>query len=120
MRTAATVMFMALLVSSVAMWAQPSEPLRLEKTIDMPDVQGRIDHTSVDLKGQRLFVSALGNNTIEVVDLRAGKRVATIRGLQQPQGVLYVADTDRLFVANGADGAVRIFDAKSYAPIKTV
>jgi hypothetical protein len=39
--------------------------LKLEKTISLPNVQGRIDHMSIDTKGQRLFVSALGNN-IEV------------------------------------------------------
>jgi hypothetical protein len=44
-------------------------PLRLEKTILLPDVQGRIDHLSLDVKNQRLFVAALGNNTVEVVDV---------------------------------------------------
>ena len=47
-----------------------SEPLKLETTIPMTDVQGRIDHLSIDLKGQRLFVAALGNNSLEVIDLR--------------------------------------------------
>ena len=65
-------------------WAQAAQPLRLETTIELPDVQGRIDHLSVDVKGQRLFVSALGNNTVEVIDLKAGKRVKTITGLQEP------------------------------------
>src|ERR1700720_250470 len=87
---------------------QTSQPLRLEKTIELPDVQGRIDHMSVDVKGERLFVSALGNNTVEVIDTKAGKRVKTIDGLQEPQGVLYVSATDRLYVANSKDGSVRI------------
>src|SRR5881396_2973468 len=88
-------------------WAQSAQPLRLEKTIEIPDVQGRIDHLSIDTKGDRLFVAALGNNTLEVIDLRAGKRVKTIGQLQEPQGVLYVPATDRLYVANGKDGSVR-------------
>src|SRR3954449_10058550 len=99
---------------------QANQPLRLEKTIDLPEVQGRIDHLSVDVKGQRLFVSALGNNTVEIIDLTAGKRLKTISGLQEPQGVLYVPATDRLYVANGKDGSVRIFDGTSYAPLKTL
>jgi hypothetical protein len=45
-----------------------SEPLKLETTIPMAEVQGRIDHLSIDLKGQRLFVAALGNNSLEVID----------------------------------------------------
>ena len=75
---------------------------------------------SVDVKGERLFVSALGNNTLEVIDTKAGKRVKTINGLQEPQGVLYVPATDRLYVANSKDGSVRIFDGSSYAPLKTL
>ena len=37
-----------------------SEPLKLEATIPMAEVQGRIDHLSIDVKGQRLFVAAPG------------------------------------------------------------
>ncbi len=83
-------------------------------------MQGRIDHLSVDVKGQRLFVSALGNNTVEVVDIKAGKRLKTVSGVQEPQGVLYVPATDRLYVANGKDGSVRVFDGSSYATLKTL
>lgn len=109
-------LFAAALVAS----AQTAQPLRLEKTIDLPDVQGRIDHMSIDVKGQRLFVSALGNNTVEVIDIKAGKRIKTITGLAEPQGVLYVPLTDRIYVANAKDGSVRIFDGTSYALLKTL
>src|SRR5437763_17004370 len=43
-------------------------PLRLVNSILLPQVRGRIDHMAVDIKGQRLFVAALGNNTLEVID----------------------------------------------------
>lgn len=86
----------------------------------MPDVQGRIDHLSIDAKGERLFVAALGNNTLEVIDLKAGKRTKSIGQLKQPQGIRYVSETDRLYVANGGDGSVRIFDASSYSLLKTL
>ena len=105
--------FMILVVSAAVAWAQTAQPLRLEKTIELPEVQGRIDHLSVDVKGQRLFVSALGNNTVEVIDIKAGKRLRTISGLQEPQGVLFVPAIDRLYVANAKDGSVRIFDGSS-------
>jgi len=111
---------MILIFCAALTWGQAAQPLRLEKTIELPDVQGRIDHLSVDVKGQRLFVAALGNNTLEVIDLRAGKRVKTIGQLLEPQGVLYVPATDRLYVANAKDGSVRIFDASSYAPLKSL
>jgi len=63
-------------------WAQSVQPLRLEKTIDLPDVQGRIDHLSIDVPGERLFISALGNNSLEIIDLKVGKRAQTIRQLK--------------------------------------
>ncbi len=113
-------LIIALLVFAASAWGQATQPLRLEKTIELPDVQGRIDHMSVDVKRARLFVSALGNNTVEVIDTKGGKRVKTFKGLQEPQGVLYVAATDRLYVANSKDGSVRIFDGNSYAPLKTL
>jgi DNA-binding beta-propeller fold protein YncE len=110
-----------LIVASAALAsAQAAQPLRSEKSIEMPDVQGRIDHLSVDVKGHRLFVSALGNNTLEVLDVSAGKRVKTIGQLKEPQGVLYVPETDRIYVANGDDGTVRIFDGSSYTLLKTL
>jgi DNA-binding beta-propeller fold protein YncE len=100
--------------------AQTNQLLHLEKTIELPDVEGRIDHMSIDTGTGRLFVSALGNETVEVIDIKAGKRVKTIPNLAEPQGVLFVADTNRLYVANDKDGTVKIFDAKSYTPLKTL
>lgn len=109
-----------LLLSATLVRAQSTESLKLEKTIELPDVQGRIDHMSIDVMGQRLFVSALGNNTLEVIDLRAGKRANTISGLGEPQGALYVASDDRLYVASSKDGTVKIFDGMSLKLLKTV
>ena len=111
---------MILLMSSAAAEAQTTPLLKLEKTVELADVQGRIDHMSVDVKGQRLFVAALGNNTVEVIDIKEGKRIKTIAGLREPQGVLYVPDNDRLYVANGKDGSVRIFDGTSYILLTTI
>src|SRR4051812_36344986 len=90
-----------------------AEPLRLARSIPLPAVEGRIDHMAADGDGQRLFVAALGNNTLEVVDLAAGKVVHSIGGLHEPQGVAYLKDHSLLAVANGEDGACRFFDSKS-------
>ena len=95
-------------------------PLRLVKTIPLPNVAGRIDHLNFDLENQRLFVAALGNNTVEVVDVNSGKVVQTIKGLARPQGVLYLPAKKRLFVANAADGKVRIFDDISFHSPRSV
>ena len=100
--------------------AEENSPPRLAQTIALPNVEGRIDHLAVDLKGPRLFVAALGNNTVEVIDLRAGKRVHTITGLHEPQGVGFIPESNQLFVANGKGGACDIFDASSFKRVKSV
>src|SRR5436190_5053612 len=91
--------------------AQDKLPLRRVQSIPMPNVSGRMDHLGVDVEGGRLFAAALGDNqnTVEVIDLKAGKRIQSIRGQSMPQGVFYSADFKRLFVANGKDGTVKIF-----------
>src|SRR5258707_12028073 len=86
----------------------------LKQTIPLPGVEGRIDHFAFDASGERLFVCALGNNTVEVIDLRKGERVHSITGLGSPQGILCTPDPDRLFVANDKGGVLKIYDAKSF------
>ena len=100
--------------------AEDKTPLRLERTIPLADVQGRIDHMAIDLAGERLFVAALGNNTLEVIDLRIGKRIRSITGLNEPQGVIYLAEFQRLFVTNGGDGSCKVFDGNSLGLLDTV
>lgn len=99
---------------------QAADPLRLVNTIPLTGVQGRIDHMAVDVAGHRLFVAALGNNTLEVVDIAAGKRIHTITGLHEPQGIAYVPDRNRIYVANGEDGTLKVYDGSSYALVGAV
>ena len=94
-------------------------PLRLRQTIPLPEVDGRIDHFSIDVKGRRAFVAALVKNTIEVVDLKDGRVTRTLPGFAKPQGVLFVPELNKLFVATGAAGAVRILDGTSLAVTAT-
>jgi DNA-binding beta-propeller fold protein YncE len=85
------------------------QPLRLVQTIPMPNVKGRFDHMEVDVRGPRLFVAGLENGTVEVVDLRAGKWIRSIPGFKKPQGILYVANLNKLLVTSGDDGMLRVF-----------
>jgi hypothetical protein len=95
-------------------------PLQLEEQIPVPSVAGRIDHFSADAKRKRLFVSALGNNSLEVIDVFAGRVVHSIKGLAQPQGPLYVPAVDKLYVANAEDGKVRVYDGATYTLRKAI
>lgn len=94
--------------------------LKLERTIPMPNVKGRLDHLDVDVKGQRLFVSGLENGSVEVVDLKSQKWVRSIPGFKKPQGIAYVAALNKLFVASGDDGMVRVFRGDSLALLDSV
>jgi len=94
--------------------------LRLVGSIPLPQVRGRIDHMAVDLKGQRLFVAALGNNTLEVIDLKKGERATTVNGFDEPQGIVYIPESSRVVIANGGDGAVTFIDGQSLKTLKTV
>lgn len=100
--------------------AQEQSPLTLRRIIPLPGVEGRIDHLSADVNGKRLFVAALGNGSVEVVNLAAGKVIHTIGHLKEPQGVLYLSENNRLYVATGGDGALRIFDGTSFKLIQTL
>lgn len=95
--------------------------LSLVQTIPLPNVTGRIDHLGVDKKGERLFVAELGNNSVDVIDLKGGKRISSVtNGLNEPQGIAFVPELNRLFVANRADGSVDIFDGKTFTLLQTI
>jgi len=96
------------------------ETLALKQTIPLGGVSGRIDHMAIDVAGKRLFVAALGNNTVEVIDLAGGKRAGTIAGLSEPQGMAFIPELGRIVIACGGDGTVRFHDGKSLRHIKTI
>jgi len=91
-------------------------PLTLESKILLGNVRGRIDHLAIDLNRKRLFVAELGNDSVAVIDLAAGRLVHRIVGLKEPQGVGYVPSIDRLYVSTAGDGSVRAFSGENYAP----
>ena len=99
----------------------PSLLVLLQK-ISLSNVNGRIDHMDIDIKNHRLFVDELENNSVDVLDLHDnGKRLKTITdGIAEPQGVDYVPKYNKLFVSNGGDGKVNIFNATSYKLIDSI
>jgi DNA-binding beta-propeller fold protein YncE len=101
-------------IAAPAQSAQPG-PLELVASIPMPNVRGRIDHMAFDQKRRRLFVAALGNDTLEVIDVRSGAEplLRSVTGFGEPQGVLYVHELDRLYVANGRGNRIDVLDGSS-------
>ena len=97
-----------------------NKSLDLVQSISLPNVSGRIDHMDIDIADQRLFVSELGNNSVDIIDLKTGKRINSISGLHEPQGIAYVPYARKIFVANGGDGTVQIFDSDTFSLVNTI
>ena len=98
---------------------KPPAVLKFVRRIPLAHVRGRMDHVSVDVAGRRLFVAAYDNHTLEVIDLKAGKPVRTLK-LDEPQQSYFVPSVNRLFVASSSDGTVKIFDGTTFALVRTV
>lgn len=97
------------------------QPLVLVRIIPLPGAEGRFDHMTVDVKGGRIFAAVYGNDTVEVMDVHRARRIYTISGgLNEPQGVAYIPESNRIVVSNSGSGACQIFDGATYRPIGTV
>src|SRR6476660_5767023 len=93
-------------------------PASLVQTIALPQVEGRIDHLATD--GQRLFVAALGNDTVEVLDLRAGLHLKSWPAFREPQGIAVVPDAHVVAVANGDGEGLQLFRADDFTRLRTI
>ena len=102
--------------------AQGKPPLKLVATTPLPGFSGDFDHFGVDLKGNRLFLTAEEHQTVEVFDLKTGKRIHSITGFEEPHAMVYLPETDRLIVTDGNEkaGMVRVVNGKDYKFVDTI
>lgn len=110
----------ALVVAMAFAIPSAATPLEPVATIVMPGVKGRIDHFAVDVKGQRLFVAALGNDTVEVLDIAQNRHTKSLQGFGEPQGLAYLPQSNRLYVANGTANRVDVLDGASLVALKRI
>ncbi len=96
------------------------EAPRLVRSIELPGVEGRLDHLALDERRGRLFVAALASGSAEVVDLGKGAVVRSLAGLSRPQGTLFLPEADRLLVSSGGDGRLTVFDGGSLERVAEV
>src|SRR5246500_3412256 len=95
--------------------------LKPAQTITLPpDAKGQFDHFGVDLKGNRLFATPEGSKSVRVFELKSGKPIHTISGIEKPHAILYREDLDRIYITDGEAGDVKIFDGKTYALLSSV
>lgn len=97
-----------------------NQSLQLVTSIPLPKVSGRIDHLAFDGKHQLVFITALGNNIVEVVDLKSKKVIHTIKNLNEPQGIIYVPESNTILVTNGGNGECDVFNAGSFQKITSI
>jgi DNA-binding beta-propeller fold protein YncE len=88
-------------------------PMVLVQTIPLKGVVGKLDHLAVDARGGRLFVANKANNSLDVVDLKAGTLIKQIPDQTKVSGVVYARDLDMIFVGNGG-GVCNGIDGKDY------
>jgi len=99
---------------------QPALRLQLEAKVPLGEVKGRIDHLTLDLQRERLFVAELGNDTVAVVDLKQRRVVRSLSGFKEPQGLAWSAEAGTLYVASGGDGTVRTFKGEALTAGSTI
>lgn len=120
MRPIVKAFLMVLVLGVISAEAEQKAPLKLISTTPMPGFAGDFDHFGIDREGNRLFLAAEEHKTVEVFDLRTGKRIQSIAGFGQPLTMVYLPDSDQLVVTDGGASAVRLVDCKRYQVIKTI
>ena len=96
------------------------EPLRLLGRTYVPGFEGDFDHFAADIKGNRLFLAGEDKGTLEVFDLKSGKHLKTVTGLDSPHAIHYLADRNRIIVTDSGDGMSKVLDGKTYAVVGTM
>src|SRR6202521_5578673 len=94
--------------------------LRLVQTIPLPGVAGRLDHMAVDLEKKRLFVAAVANGTLEVLDLNAGKVINSIPGIKDAQDAVFLGGQFNKLYVSSLDGTLRIFQGETFRLIQAL
>jgi DNA-binding beta-propeller fold protein YncE len=80
---------------------------------------GRIDHLAYNIINGIVYVAELGNKTVDAVDLNNKVVSHTISSLQDPQGILYIPESNTIAVTCGGDGAVNFYNAETFDLITT-
>lgn len=115
-------MFVAVLaVFGAKTQCQETAPLKLVQRFKLPaDVKGNFDHFAIDLKGNRLFATPEDYKAVVVFDVKTGKIIHTITGIERPHAVLYREDVNRLYVTDGTAGDLKMFDSTTYKLLSSV
>jgi hypothetical protein len=90
-------------------------PLKRLGETALPGFRGDFDHFAVDETGNRLFLAGEDHKTLEVFDLKTGRRLKSIDGFGAPHAIFYLADSDRILVTDGDLGILRVLRGQDYS-----
>ena len=105
---------------SMTALSRGQESLHYLASIELPHVEGRIDHLAFDAVHERLFVAALGNNTVEVLDVKSRSHLKSLPGFREPQGIAVATDANVIGVANGEGEGIQFVDAGDFHAVRSV
>jgi hypothetical protein len=109
------IIFATIVSTASAIRANEAAPLKLLHAVPLPGFGGDFDHFAVDEKGGRLFLAGEDHKTVEVFDLKTGRRLKSITGFGTPHSIIYLPETDRILVADGDKGMLQILRGSDYA-----
>jgi hypothetical protein len=109
-----------LAIPFISAHGQDKLSLHLVQTIPLPGVSGRLDHMAVDLEKRRLFVAAVSNGTLEVLDLDAGKVISSIAGFKDTQDALFLGGHFNKLYVSSLDGTLRIFQGETFRLVQAL
>jgi hypothetical protein len=95
-------------------YPQEKQVLQLVQTIPLPGVKGRLDHMGVDVEQKRLFLAAVDNQTLEVIDLTAGKVLKSLAGFRDTQDAVFLGGNFNKLYVSSLDGHLRIFQGETF------
>ncbi|GAB3627654.1 hypothetical protein PTE30175_02347 [Pandoraea terrae] len=94
--------------------------LHLGGRTELPAYTGDFDHLAADVKGNRLFLAGEDGATLEVFNLKTGAHLKTVKGFEQPHGILYLPDVNRLIVTDSGAGMTKVVDGTNYQIIGSI
>jgi len=116
------ILMLVLFATVSGSWARSGEAasLQLLRAVPLPEFSGDFDHFAVDEKGSRLFLAAEDHKTVEVFDLKTGRRLKSIEGFGTPHSIIYLPETDRILVTDGDKGTLQVLRGTDYAVVEHI
>lgn len=121
MKRLAALIIIPMFIAGITTVARAAAPLKLVAKFEMPvAVKGRFDHLAADVPSNRLLLTAETAHEVLVFNLRTGKYLRAISGIEIPHAIYFRDDLDRIYITDGGPGELKIYNGKTYQEIGAV